>query len=50
MAKLSAEFQLNLRNLQNTLLNLELEEIISQLEQDNRRRRSQYLVNLPSDL
>lgn len=32
------------------LASLELEEIISQLEHDNRRRRSQYLVNLPSDL
>jgi hypothetical protein len=31
------------------LASLELEELISQLEQDNRRRRSKYLVNLSSN-
>jgi hypothetical protein len=31
------------------LASLELEELISQLEQDNRRRRSKYLVNLFSN-
>jgi hypothetical protein len=31
------------------LASLELEELISQLEKDNRRRRSQYLLNLSSN-
>ncbi len=30
------------------LASIELEELISQLEQDNRQRRSKYLVNLSS--
>lgn len=30
------------------LASLELEELISQLEQDNRKRRSQHLINLSS--
>ena len=31
------------------LASLELEELISQLEKDNRQRRSKYLVNLSSN-
>ena len=31
------------------LASLELEELISQLEKDNRQRRSKYLVNFSSD-